>query len=139
MEGIEALLASLQHTPVAVASSSAIAKLRQGLVVTNLLRRFGPHVYSAEQVPRGKPAPDLFLYAAESLDVAPALCLVIEDSLAGVTAARAAGMTAIGFTGTALRPVPHAEALRQVGAAVTVHRHEDMLAAMRDLDARMAR
>jgi len=80
--------------PLAVASSSepeVIAAVIQALGLRGLFRA----VVSAEEVPHGKPAPDVFLEAARRLDVAPARCLVIEDSAAGVRAAKAAGMTCV--------------------------------------------
>jgi len=83
----------------AVASSSAPERLSLSLSLTGLGPLFGPHVYSAAQVARGKPAPDLFLFAARHLGVAPRDCVVIEDSPAGLAAARAAGMRVIGFLG----------------------------------------
>ena len=132
--GIEDLIEALGDIPKAVASSSGISKLRQGLVVTNLSRSFMPHVYSAEQVQRGKPAPDLFLFAAEKLDIAPAHCLVIEDSIAGVHAAKSAGMIPLGFTGTSPEAEVHAERLKQVGARLVVHRHADVLDAMAEIE-----
>ena len=64
------------------------------------LRQFFPIVVSVQDVMHGKPAPDIFLRAAQLLGVAPGTCCVIEDSAAGVTAARAAGMTAIAITNT---------------------------------------
>jgi beta-phosphoglucomutase-like phosphatase (HAD superfamily) len=83
----------------AVASSSTREGLERKLRQVGLWRHFEPHVYSAEHVANAKPAPDLFLHAAEQLDVAPADCLVLEDSVNGVIAARAAGMTVWGFLG----------------------------------------
>jgi HAD superfamily hydrolase (TIGR01509 family) len=85
--------------PKAVASSSTKEGLERKLRQVGLWEHFAPHVYSAEHVARAKPAPDLFLHAAEQLGVAPADCLVIEDSVNGVTGARAAGMTVWGFLG----------------------------------------
>ena len=85
--------------PRAVASSSAPDRLRLSLSLTGLAPLFGPHVYSATQVARGKPAPDLFLFTARHLGIVPADCVVIEDSPAGLRAARAAGMRVIGFLG----------------------------------------
>lgn len=85
--------------PCCVASSSHLARVRLSLDVTGLEPFFGGHVYTAEMVARGKPDPDLFLYAARRMGVAPADCLVIEDSRYGVLAARAAGMEVWGFTG----------------------------------------
>lgn len=85
--------------PRAVASSSAPDRLQLSLALTGLAPYFGAHVYSATQVEHGKPAPDLFLLAADRLGIAPGDCVVIEDSPAGLRAARAAGMRAIGFLG----------------------------------------
>ncbi|MBU2958321.1 HAD family hydrolase [Paracoccus sp. 1_MG-2023] len=87
------------NLPIAVASSSAPDRLRLSLSVTGLKPLFGDHVYSAVQVRNGKPAPDLFLMAAQRLGVAPGDCTVLEDSPAGVRAAHAAGMRVIGFLG----------------------------------------
>jgi len=85
--------------PRCVASSSDLARVKLSLAVTGLSKFFGDFVYTAEMVARGKPEPDLFLYAARQMGVAPAACLVIEDSPFGVLAARAAGMEAWGFIG----------------------------------------
>jgi beta-phosphoglucomutase-like phosphatase (HAD superfamily) len=68
------------------------------LGLTGLLPRFEGHLFSAVQVPRGKPAPDIFLHAASALGIAPSGCLVVEDSSAGLEAARAAGMRAVAYT-----------------------------------------
>jgi beta-phosphoglucomutase-like phosphatase (HAD superfamily) len=78
-------------------------------------------LFSAEMVARGKPAPDLFLYAAAQMGVTPARCFVVEDSLAGVTAARAAGMTAIGFCGGGHCRPGHDDRLRACGAVQIVY------------------
>jgi HAD superfamily hydrolase (TIGR01509 family) len=85
--------------PKAVASSSGVAALDYKLRKLGLWEPFAPHIYSAEHVARAKPAPDLFLHAAAQLQVAPDDCLVIEDSVNGVKAALAAGMTVWGFSG----------------------------------------
>src|SRR5690606_30422292 len=85
--------------PACVASSSLYERIEVSLKLTGLHERFVPHIYSAAMVPRGKPAPDLFLHAAREMGVQPARCLVIEDSPAGVAAAKAAGMAVIAFTG----------------------------------------
>ena len=77
---------------------------------------FGAHVYSASQVKRGKPHPDIFLHAARQVGVAPAEAIVLEDSEGGVRAAVAAGMTAIGFLGASHIGPGHAERLRAAGA-----------------------
>lgn len=87
------------NVPVCVASSSHLERLDLTLAVTGLHARFAPHIFSASQVENGKPAPDLFLFAARRMGVPPARCLVIEDSPAGIAAARAAGMAVLGYTG----------------------------------------
>jgi len=98
MRGVAEAVAAV-GLPVCVASSSDPVRLRHSLTLTGLLPLFGDHVFSSAQVARGKPFPDLFLFAAERMGVAPAACLVIEDSVPGVTAARSAGMRVAGFTG----------------------------------------
>jgi HAD superfamily hydrolase (TIGR01509 family) len=85
--------------PCCVASSSLLERIRISLEVTGLLGRFAPNIFSAEMVQRGKPAPDLFLYAAERMGVEPADCLVIEDSAPGIAAAHSAGMRVFAFLG----------------------------------------
>jgi phosphoglycolate phosphatase len=96
IEGVAETLDSLR-LPVCVASSSSEEQIRQKLELTGLPHHFGENLFSATMVERGKPAPDLFLYAAQQLATAPDRCIVIEDSPAGVYAALGAGMTAIGF------------------------------------------
>ncbi len=81
-----------------VASSSNPPYLAQVLGATGLLSYFDPHVFSAKMVARGKPAPDLFLYAAERMGHAASECVAVEDSVPGIRAARAAGMRVIGYT-----------------------------------------
>ncbi|MDX3388328.1 HAD family hydrolase [Streptomyces niveiscabiei] len=85
--------------PYCVASSGSHERIRVGHRVAGLDRFFGEgRVFSAEDVGRGKPAPDLFLYAAERMGVAPGRCVVVEDSPLGVRAGVAAGMDVLGFT-----------------------------------------
>ncbi len=103
MPGIGAVLDAWPRARC-VASSSTPARLRHSLGLVGLYDRFAPHIFSAVQVARGKPAPDLFLYAAARMGVEPRDCIVIEDSLAGVEAAVAAGMAVIGFTGGTTAP-----------------------------------
>jgi HAD superfamily hydrolase (TIGR01509 family) len=85
--------------PVCVASSSRMKSIGLKLELCGLAQWFGERVFSAEQVAHGKPAPDLFLFAAMQLGVAPSRCAVIEDSPAGVQAARAAGMLTFAYAG----------------------------------------
>jgi HAD superfamily hydrolase (TIGR01509 family) len=82
-----------------VASSGTHEKMRYTLGLTGLYDRFDGHIFSATEVPNGKPAPDLFLYAAERMGVPPADCVVVEDSVMGVKAARAAGMRVFAYGG----------------------------------------
>lgn len=82
-----------------VASSGTHDKMARTLGRTGLLERFDGRIFSATQVERGKPAPDLFVFAAVSMGVEPAQCVVVEDSRAGVAAARAAGMRSVGYAG----------------------------------------
>jgi FGGY-family pentulose kinase/HAD superfamily hydrolase (TIGR01509 family) len=87
------------RVPFCVASSSGVERIRLSLELTGLLPRFDPHIFSAAMVERGKPAPDLFLHAAHQMGVPPEHCLVIEDSPAGIRAARAAGMQVFAYLG----------------------------------------
>jgi HAD superfamily hydrolase (TIGR01509 family) len=86
-------------TLTCVASSGTHDKMRYTLGLTGLYERFDERIFSVTEVAHGKPAPDLFLYAAERMGVEPAACVVIEDSRYGVEAARAAGMRAFGYAG----------------------------------------
>jgi HAD superfamily hydrolase (TIGR01509 family) len=102
-----------------VASSGTPEKIRHGLTCAGLHDVLAPHIFSATQVKRGKPAPDLFLYAADRMQVAPERCLVIEDSIPGITGALAAGMTVLGFHGGSHCRPGHSDSLRAAGATVT--------------------
>ena len=98
---IAGIATALDALPCAfcVASSSQPERIQVSLTATGLWPRFEDRAFSATMVARGKPAPDLFLFAAETLGYAPAACLVVEDSPAGITAAKAAGMRVVAFTG----------------------------------------
>jgi len=102
--------------PVCVASSGTPDKIRTSLGHCGLEPRFTPHIFSATQVAHGKPAPDLFLFAAARMGAPPQRAVVIEDSTPGVRAARAAGMTVLGFHGGSHCNAAHAAALRAAGA-----------------------
>jgi HAD superfamily hydrolase (TIGR01509 family) len=86
-------------TPACVASSGSHDKLRFTLGQTGLYERFEGRIFSGYEVANAKPAPDLFLHAAERMGVDPAASAVVEDSRYGVLAARAAGMRAFGYAG----------------------------------------
>jgi HAD superfamily hydrolase (TIGR01509 family) len=102
-----------------VASSGTHEKIRHGLTCAGLYDRLAPDIFSATQVERGKPAPDLFLFAAEQMQVAPARCVVIEDSIPGIKGARAAGMTVLGFHGGSHCRPGYGETLKNAGAFAT--------------------
>ena len=119
IEGVAEVLDSLA-IPFCIASSSNPEQIRHKLMLTNLLKYFSENLFSAAMVGRGKPAPDLFLYAAQRLETAPERCLVIEDSPAGIDAAVAAGMTAIGFSGGSHCSPDHGARLQAHGAALVI-------------------
>jgi HAD superfamily hydrolase (TIGR01509 family) len=116
--GVREAILSLPY-PRCVASSSTPDRIALSLRITGLSDLFD-HVFSATQVARGKPAPDLFLHAAAQMEAGPESCVVIEDSAAGVQAALAAGMRVIGFVGGGHCGPDHAEKLRGAGASVII-------------------
>jgi HAD superfamily hydrolase (TIGR01509 family) len=124
IEGVRDAILALPY-PRCVASSSLPDRIALTLRVTGLSDLF-VDIFSASQVARGKPAPDLFLHAAAQMRVSPAECLVIEDSTAGVQAALAAGMRVIGFSGGGHCGPEHGEKLRQAGASVVIERMVDL-------------
>ncbi|MBD2747170.1 HAD family hydrolase [Microvirga sp. BT688] len=124
IEGVRKAILSLPY-PRCVASSSTPERIALSLRITGLSDLFD-HVFSATQVARGKPAPDLFLHAAKNMNADPQDCIVIEDSAAGVQGALAAGMRVIGFVGGAHCGPEHAEKLRQAGASVVIERMTDL-------------
>ena len=99
------------NLPICIASSGSQEKMRFTLGLTGLWDRFVGRIYSADEVQRGKPAPDLFLYAASRMGTLPERCVVVEDSPFGVAAAKAAGMSALGYA-----PDGSGELLAQEGA-----------------------
>ena len=113
VEGIRAVIEALA-VPYCIASSGGYDKMRITLGATGLMPFFAGRLFSAVDVPRGKPAPDVFLFAAERMGAAPSRTVVIEDSVNGVLAGCAAGMTVFGFAG--LTP---AERLGAAGAVLT--------------------
>lgn len=127
--GIRDVLDRYSDISRCVASSSDDELLAHGLALVGLAACFGSHVFSASAVARGKPAPDLFLYAACRMGVAPGRCLVIEDSHAGVQAGVAAGMTVIGFTGGSHCAPGHADVLSGAGAVAVISRMNDLIVA----------
>jgi HAD superfamily hydrolase (TIGR01509 family) len=119
---VRAALEELQRRGhrMAVASQSPLARVRFSLEVAGLDGFFGTHVYVSSMVPRPKPAPDIYLHAADALGAPPADCIVIEDSPAGAAAARGAGFRVIGYA-------PGETLVAMRGAGVTVIRSMDDL------------
>ena len=120
VEGIPPLLDELT-LPCCVASNGPRDKMRFTLGHTGLLPRFEGRLFSAQDVQRPKPAPDLFLHAARTLGAAPARCVVVEDSPTGVAAARAAGMTVYGYAA-----MTDPARLQAAGAHRVFHRMADL-------------
>jgi HAD superfamily hydrolase (TIGR01509 family) len=133
IEGVTEALDALR-LPICVASSSAAEQIRRKLELAGLLDRFGQNkLFSAALVARGKPAPDLFLYAAQRLGAPPDRCLVIEDSPAGIEAACAAGMIAIGFCGGSHCGPEHGSRLQARVAALVIADMHKLVGAMSNL------
>ena len=97
VEAVDAIAAAVSAT--CVASSSSHRHLRFALGLTGLYERFEGRIFSAHDVAQGKPAPDVFLHAASTMGVAPSRCAVVEDSVPGVTAGLAAGMSVYAYCG----------------------------------------
>jgi len=116
VRGATDFIRRFSQIPRAIASSSSIDRLQLCLSVLGLEAEFGNHVYSADMVARGKPHPDIFLYAANKLGVIPDGCLVIEDSASGIRAAVAAGMTTVGLCAASHIRDGHDLRLRDAGA-----------------------
>ena len=135
VNGAAAAIASLLYRRC-VCSSSAPERLRLSLDVTGLAPLFGAHVFSATQVRHGKPAPDLFLFAAGALGEAPSDAIVIEDLPLGIAAARAAGMRSIGFVGASHVSSDLRERLKAAGADLIVDAMVDLPGAIATLSGR---
>lgn len=133
IDGIADVLNALD-LPIAIASGSDYNRLHYTLDLVNLRDHFGEHVYSSVDVAHGKPAPDIFLYAAEKLNVNPTDCLVIEDSINGVKAGVAAGMTVYGFTGGTHVQDKHAhrQELLALGAQQVFDHMNELLPALKN-------
>ena len=116
IEGAREFVEAWRQFPSCIASSSSPERLALSLEVLNMAALFEGRGFSASNVARGKPHPDIFLHAAGQLGVGPADCIVIEDSVGGVTAARAAGAFVIGFTAAGHIQPGHDARLREAGA-----------------------
>ena len=124
--GVAAFLAHNRHLKFCVASSSSPDWLTHGVDKFGLADALGGRLFSATAVKNGKPAPDIFLHAAERMGVAPERCAVLEDSAAGVQGGVAAGMTVLGFLGGAHIRAGHGEQLLQAGAHALTETYADV-------------
>lgn len=118
--GMAAALAAIGGRP-SVASNSPADRVRESLRITGLTPFFDNRIVTFEHVKHGKPEPDVFIEAAARAGASPAACIVVEDSITGVTAAFRAGCRVLGFTGTNPHPEMHAKALIAAGASVVFH------------------
>lgn len=121
MPGIDGLLEQLfnRGIPLAVASSGSYQKIAFSLEKTNL-RKYFTVICSTVDVPKGKPEPDLFLYAAQKLGFRPENCMVVEDSIYGVSAGKKAGMYTLGYASSFPR-----EILTQTGADAVIEDYQE--------------
>lgn len=120
--------------PYCIGSGGSVDRLDNALRAIGLRERFAGRAFSAEMVARGKPAPDLFLYAAAQMGIVPARTLVVEDAPAGVRAAMAAGMRCLGFVGgshLAGQEASHAAILTAAGAGFICASHRALQGALR--------
>lgn len=125
--GIVDVLQSID-LPMAVASGSDPDRLKFTLGLTSLLDYFNGHIYSAEGVAKGKPAPDIFLHAAEKLGVAPEDCLVVEDGIHGIHAAQAAGMDVIAYIGASHMTHSLREKIKSLEPMSVIDKIDDLMA-----------
>lgn len=114
--------------PYCICSNSTSESIKMMLSLTGLYDLFEGRIFSAPEVGtrRSKPAPDVYLYAAEQHHLDPSRVVVLEDSVHGVSAARAAGMRVIGFTGASHVWTGLSDALMEAGAETTISRHADL-------------
>ena len=119
VDGVEAALAALEPQHFSVASNSPYERVETALRITRLTPFFGNRITTFEHVARGKPEPDVFIEAARRAGYPPQDCIVVEDSVTGVTAAHRAGCIVLGFTGTNPYPEEHGKRLLEGGARAT--------------------
>jgi len=133
--GVHEALSALMPRHFSVASNSPLERVEAALRITRLTPFFGGRITTFEHVERGKPEPDVFIEAARRAGHRPDDCIVIEDSVTGVTAAYRAGCTVLGFSGTHPHPEEQAEKLAAAGAAAVFARMAELpgLAAARML------
>jgi len=127
IDGVQEAVASIPW-PRCVCSNSSSERLDLMLTRVGLKRYFEGRIFSALDTPSGrtKPAPDVFLHAASTLGADPGRTFVIEDSVHGITGAKAAGMRVVGFTGAAHSYPGHADALTDAGAETVIRRWAEL-------------
>ena len=127
IEGVKFALSRLRR-PYCICSNSSAHRLDMMLGKVGLKEVFAPHVFSAKDLgpDRVKPKPDIFLHAAEQFGASPARTLVVEDSVHGITGARAAGMRVVGFTGASHSYPSHADRLTEAGAETVISRMSEL-------------
>jgi HAD superfamily hydrolase (TIGR01509 family) len=111
---------------ISIGSNSPKSRVELAVALTQIGHYFD-RITSFEDVAEGKPAPDIFLKAASLAGARPEECLIVEDSVTGVTAATAAGIRTIGFTGTHSNPVAHGQSLQRIGAAAIIGNMGELL------------
>ena len=126
VDGVGAALEALMPQHFSVASNSPANRVEAALRITHLTRFFGNRITTFEHVARGKPEPDVFLEAARRAGYDPEDCIVIEDSVTGVTAAHRAGCHVLGFTGTHPHPEEQAKKLLAAGARTVFARMPEL-------------
>jgi HAD superfamily hydrolase (TIGR01509 family) len=134
IEGVHEAVHSVT-TKRCICSNSSSERLKTMLTKTHLISFFGDNLFSAGETPSAKlkPAPDVYLYGAEKMGANPKKCFVVEDSVHGVAAARAAGMRVIGFTGGSHSQPGHADQLTEAGAETVIRRWADFPAVLEAL------
>lgn len=130
VRAIDGVLAAVSRIslPRCICSNSSSRRLEAMLRRARLYEVFAPNIFSAKDLPSGrtKPAPDIFLHAAEAMKADPARTIVIEDSAHGVKGAKAAGMRVVGFTGGSHSWPAHADHLTEAGAETVISRMRDL-------------
>ena len=134
IEGVGYAVATLPYKKC-ICSNSTRSRIETMLKRARLVGLFDDVIFSSAETPtaRPKPAPDVFLYAAEKMEADPKKTIVIEDSVHGIGGARAAGMRVIGFTGASHTHPRHADMLMEAGAETTINRMSDLKATIEAL------
>ena len=127
IDGVKAMLSRIRK-PYCICSNSSAHRLDMMLGKVGLREIFAPHVFSAKDLgaDRVKPKPDIFLHGAKQFGANPARTLVVEDSVHGITGARAAGMRVVGFTGASHSYPSHADRLTEAGAETVIARMSEL-------------